>query len=78
MFRPVFRAATAARAVPKAQQHIGRRFASTGASKPSSWKGAALRWTAAGAVVYYYNTSTVFAEEPQCKQLRKTEIIKRC
>ncbi|KAI5368143.1 Putative mitochondrial intermembrane space import and assembly protein [Septoria linicola] len=64
MFRPVFRAATTARAVPQAH-HIGRRFASTGASRPSSWKGAALRWTAAGTVVYYYNTSAVFAEEPQ-------------
>lgn len=65
MFRPALRIATSARTVPKAQRYIGRRFASTGASKPSSWKGAALRWTAAGAVVYYYNTSSVFAEEPQ-------------
>ncbi|QSS61260.1 intermembrane space import and assembly protein [Histoplasma capsulatum] len=32
--------------------------------KPSSWKGTALRWALAVGVVYYYNTSTVFAEEP--------------
>jgi len=64
MFRPALRAATTARAAPKAQR-IGRRFASTTPSRSGTWKGAAVRWTAAGAVVYYYNTSSVFAEEPQ-------------
>ncbi|KAK4504965.1 hypothetical protein PRZ48_002928 [Zasmidium cellare] len=63
MFRPAFRAATVARAIPKAP--AGRRFASTTASKSGTWRGAALRWGAAGAIVYYYNTSSVFAEEPQ-------------
>lgn len=66
MFRPVVRAATTARGIPRAQ-HIGKRFASTAASRSGTWKGTALRWGAAGAIVYYYNTSTVFAEEPQCK-----------
>lgn len=65
MFRPAFRAATAARTIPKAQS-AGRRFASTAPSKSRSWKGSAARWTAAGAIVYYYNTATVFAEEPRC------------
>ncbi|KAM3423348.1 hypothetical protein BST61_g785 [Cercospora zeina] len=64
MFRPVFRAATAARVTPKAH-NTGKRFASTASTKSGSWKGTALRWTAAGAVVYYYNTASVFAEEPQ-------------
>ncbi|GIZ36943.1 hypothetical protein CKM354_000040800 [Cercospora kikuchii] len=64
MFRPILRAATTARTASKAQ-HVGKRFASTAPTRSGSWKGTALRWTAAGAVVYYYNTSSVFAEEPQ-------------
>lgn len=42
-----------------------RRLASTAspADRPSSWKGFALRWGLAVAAVYYYNTSTVFADE---------------
>ncbi|EME47495.1 hypothetical protein DOTSEDRAFT_69437 [Dothistroma septosporum NZE10] len=64
MFRPAFRAVTAARTIPNAQ-FIGRRFASTAAPKSRSWKGSAVRWAAAGAIVYYYNTATVFAEEPK-------------
>jgi hypothetical protein len=31
-----------------------------------SWKNSAARWTLAGGLIYYYNTSTVFAEEPPC------------
>lgn len=31
-----------------------------------SWKNSAARWTLAGGLIYYYNTSTVFAEEPAC------------
>ncbi|EME86553.1 uncharacterized protein MYCFIDRAFT_186716 [Pseudocercospora fijiensis CIRAD86] len=69
MFRPAFRAASAARSIPKAQK-IGRRFASTSSAKSGSWKGTALRWTAAGAIVYYYNTASVFAEEPASEQRR--------
>lgn len=43
-----------------------KRFASTASSpadRPRSWKGSALRWGLAGAALYYYNTSTVFADE---------------
>lgn len=29
-----------------------------------SWKNSAARWTLAGGLIYYYNTSSVFAEEP--------------
>ncbi|SMQ54856.1 unnamed protein product [Zymoseptoria tritici ST99CH_1A5] len=63
MFRPAFRAASAVRLTPKAP--LGKRFASTATRRSGSWKGTALRWTAAGAIVYYYNTATVFAEEPE-------------
>ncbi|KYK54244.1 intermembrane space import and assembly protein 40 [Drechmeria coniospora] len=50
---------------------LNRRFASTGSpgSKRRSWKGATLRWGLAGAAVYYYNTSSVFADEPQNKTI---------
>jgi len=42
-----------------------KRFASTAspADRPRSWKSSALRWGLAGAALYYYNTSTVFADE---------------
>ncbi|KAJ6440595.1 mitochondrial intermembrane space import and assembly protein [Purpureocillium lavendulum] len=42
-----------------------RRFASTAspADKPRSWKSSALRWGLAVGAVYYYNTSSVFADE---------------
>ncbi|KAI5288010.1 Oxidoreductase [Ascosphaera aggregata] len=32
--------------------------------KSSTWKATFAKWTAAGALVYWYNTSDVFAEEP--------------
>ena len=32
--------------------------------QPRSWKSSTARWLAAGAVVYLYQTSSVFAEEP--------------
>ncbi|KAG9258760.1 intermembrane space import and assembly protein 40 [Emericellopsis atlantica] len=49
----------------RSQQPCSRRFASTKspADRPRSWKSSALRWGAAGAALYYYNTSNVFAEE---------------
>ncbi|KAG5957504.1 hypothetical protein E4U58_005957 [Claviceps cyperi] len=47
-----------------------RRLASTAspADRPSSWKGSALRWGLAVAAVYYYNTSTVFADELEAQE----------
>ncbi|KAL2070524.1 hypothetical protein VTL71DRAFT_13550 [Oculimacula yallundae] len=44
-----------------------RRFLSTAppSQKSRSWKSSAARWGLAGAGVYYYNTSNVFAEEPE-------------
>ncbi|PHH84458.1 hypothetical protein CDD83_1910 [Cordyceps sp. RAO-2017] len=42
-----------------------RRLASTArpVDKPRSWKSSTLRWAIAAAAVYYYNTSSVFADE---------------
>ncbi|PGH05776.1 hypothetical protein GX51_02747 [Blastomyces parvus] len=70
MFRPASRSFL--RIAPSTPKHIrlpqARRFISTESTpssrKPSSWKGTTLRWALAAGVVYYYNTSTVFAEEP--------------
>lgn len=46
------------------------RFISTAppAKNSRSWKSAAVRWGLAGAGVYYYNTSNVFAEEPEGRE----------
>lgn len=71
MFRPAFRIASSAnpltRALPRAA--AARRFVSTAPphQKSRSWKSSAARWALAGGLVYYYNTATVFAEEPVCK-----------
>ncbi|KAK4644027.1 Oxidoreductase [Podospora bellae-mahoneyi] len=42
-----------------------RRFASTSAStkKTGTWKGTVVRWGLAGAALYYYNTSPIFADQ---------------
>lgn len=44
-----------------------RRFVNTAAKaeKGRSWKNSALRWGLAVGAVYYYNTSSVFAEDPE-------------
>lgn len=42
-----------------------------------SWKNSAVRWTLAGGLVYYYNTSTVFAEEPTCTSAKAKRISTR-
>ncbi|KAG6274293.1 hypothetical protein E4U47_001565 [Claviceps purpurea] len=49
---------------------VPRRLASTAspADRPSSWKGFALRWGLAVAAVYYYNTSTVFADNFEAQE----------
>ncbi|KAM0519565.1 hypothetical protein ACHAPE_003742 [Trichoderma viride] len=47
-----------------------RRFASTAPAEGSrSWKSSALRWGLAVAGVYYYNTSSVFADEVEAHAL---------
>ncbi|KAG6060376.1 hypothetical protein E4U17_004555 [Claviceps sp. LM77 group G4] len=47
-----------------------RRLASTAspADRPSTWKGSALRWGLAFAAVYYYNTSTIFADSFEAEE----------
>ena len=67
MYRTALRSASrpALRSL-RAPQSTSRRFASSSASpasKPRTWKGTALRWGLAGGAIYYYNTSSVFAEE---------------
>ncbi|EEP81519.1 coiled-coil-helix-coiled-coil-helix domain-containing protein 4 [Uncinocarpus reesii 1704] len=49
-----------------AHRQTGQRFISTAppSQKSRSWKSTAVRWGLAVAAVYYYNTSTVFAEQP--------------
>ncbi|KAK7181007.1 hypothetical protein DPSP01_012171 [Paraphaeosphaeria sporulosa] len=68
MFRPATRliASNAARAVPRAAAPA-RRLISTAppAQKSRSWKSLFARVGAAGAIIYYYNTADVWAEEPR-------------
>lgn len=56
----------AARALSRhATSPASRRLASTSpVDRPRSWKSSALRWGLAGGALYYYSTSSVFAEEP--------------
>ncbi|GAB7337328.1 hypothetical protein MBLNU457_g2685t1 [Dothideomycetes sp. NU457] len=65
MFRSASRSALhSARSRVLPSTSIPRRFVSTApADRPRSWKGSAVRWGLAGALVYYYNTSSVFADE---------------
>lgn len=68
MFRPATRLIarpSALRAVPRAAAPA-RRFLSTAppAQKSRSWKSLAARIGILGTIIYYYNTTEVFAEEP--------------
>ncbi|OAA80739.1 mitochondrial intermembrane space protein Mia40 [Akanthomyces lecanii RCEF 1005] len=67
MYRSVLRSASrpaVASLRAQALRSAPRRFASTSpADKSRSWKGSAVRWALAGGAVYYYSTSSVFAEE---------------
>ena len=43
-----------------------RKFLTTSAApKKRTWKGAAVRWGLAGAGLYYYNTTDIFAEQEE-------------
>lgn len=72
MFRPASRAVV--RAASSSPRALGRapaaqrRLISTTppTQKSRSWKSSLARWGIAGAAIYYYNTSNVFAEEPAC------------
>ncbi|KAJ5562348.1 hypothetical protein N7535_003200 [Penicillium sp. DV-2018c] len=64
MFRPAARALARAPAVAS-RTPANRRLISTGPSKSRSWKNTVFRLGLAGGAVYYYNTSSVFSEEPK-------------
>ncbi|KAK6369341.1 uncharacterized protein PV06_08537 [Exophiala oligosperma] len=70
MFRPAARSllrSAAPSSLAPARTVAGRRCASTSSpvNARRSWKSSAVRWGLAGAFIYYYNTSPVFAEQPQ-------------
>ncbi|WEW57148.1 Oxidoreductase [Emydomyces testavorans] len=66
MFRSASKTVLRAQQFRFAQNQTKRRLISTAppSRKSRSWKGTAMRWGLAAAAVYYYNTSTVFAEQP--------------
>ncbi|CAI7646816.1 unnamed protein product [Penicillium glandicola] len=64
MFRPAARALARAPAVA-ARTPANTRLISTGPTKSRSWKNTFLRLGLAGGAIYYYNTSSVFSEEPK-------------
>jgi len=69
MFRPTARIAlrsAAQSSLAPSRTAAGRRFASSSpVNARRSWKSSAVRWGLAAAFIYYYNTSPVFAEQPQ-------------
>lgn len=69
MFRPAARALARAPTVA-ARTPANRRLISTGPTKSRSWKNTFLRLGLAGGAIYYYNTSSVFSEEPKCMSRR--------
>jgi hypothetical protein len=66
------------RAVPH-NATTSKRFLTTAPPHKTSrsWKNSAVRWTLAGTLIYYYNTSTVFAEEPTCTSAKAKRITTR-
>ncbi|KAK3312164.1 hypothetical protein B0H66DRAFT_394932 [Apodospora peruviana] len=66
MYRSALRSSPSAVRALRAQNVVAgsRRFLSTApAQKKGTWKGTALRWGAAIGAVYWYNTSSIFADE---------------
>ncbi|MCJ1402092.1 Oxidoreductase [Xylographa trunciseda] len=68
MYRPASRSLLR-QSLPTLRSAARRRFLTTAPphQKSRSWKNSAARWGLGIAGVYYYNTSTVFAEEPARK-----------
>ncbi|KAJ6164395.1 hypothetical protein N7470_003067 [Penicillium chermesinum] len=62
MFRPATRVLARAPVATRAPASV--RLISSGPAKRSSWKSYLVRLGLAGGAVYYYNTSSVFAEQP--------------
>lgn len=66
MFKSALRSTLATSGSRVALRVGGKRFASTGGTVGKrSWKGSVARWAVAGAGVWWYNTSDVFAEAPE-------------
>lgn len=67
MFRPATRILLRAPGVA-ARGPVSRRLISTAPpdAKSRSWKSTIVRLGLAAGAVYYYNTSSVFAEQPSC------------
>lgn len=65
------------RALPSRTLNNSKRFLNTAppAQKSRSWKSGVARWGLAAAGIYYYNTSNVFAEEPEAAIQRLDESI---
>ncbi len=64
--------------IPAFRSAPTRRFLSTAppAQKSRGWKNKATRLGLAAGVIYYYNTSTLFAEEPPCPSPRPLHLHK--
>ncbi|KAF1992217.1 hypothetical protein K402DRAFT_344359 [Aulographum hederae CBS 113979] len=65
MFRPASRALLRTSTRRPFQQSTSRFITTAPADKSRSWKSFAARWGVVGAIIYYYNTTDVFAEEPR-------------
>jgi hypothetical protein len=73
MFRPVARALARAPAVAARSPASTRLISTAGpTSKSRSWKSTFARLGLAGGAIYYYNTSSAFAQEPSCTSCRRT------
>ncbi|PGG97700.1 hypothetical protein AJ79_09108 [Helicocarpus griseus UAMH5409] len=66
MYRPAARSLLQASTPRHIRLAQARRLISTAppSRKSGSWKGTVVRWGLAAGAVYYYNTSSVFADEP--------------
>ncbi|KAK1060459.1 Oxidoreductase [Friedmanniomyces endolithicus] len=66
MYRRPLRTASASLARLAYKRPAPRRFLTTAPPHQTSrsWKNSAIRWGLAGTLLYYYNTSNAFAEEP--------------
>lgn len=76
MFRPASRALLRAPAFA-ARSPVTRRYIGTARpdEKSRSWKNKAVRLGLAIGAVYFYNTSSVFAEEPSRMYSRTTSVL---
>jgi hypothetical protein len=61
-------------AKPPGRTIFGRRFLTLEPThlRSRSWKSSALRWGLAIAGIYFYNTSSAFADQPMFSELRRS------